>query len=274
MILHLFSYSEIADICVMNLPFFYIEAFTQTAGKGNPAGVYLLPSALEEAEMQSIAMERNLPETGFVQRRPDGFSLRWFTPATELNLCGHGTLAAAHVLWEQGWLEPGIAARFHTCAGELMVRLLDDGWIEMDFPAFPLELSSLPAQVAETLTPLEVWKTRDRLMVVLGSEAEVREYRPDFERLRDIELLITAASDKGAPYDFVSRTFVVPFGVNEDFVTGSAHCALTPYWSARLGKTSLTAYQASSRGGFLRVRLEGNRVFIAGQALTLQPAIA
>jgi PhzF family phenazine biosynthesis protein len=260
----------------MNLPFHQVHAFTREPGRGNPAGVYLLPEGPlyaplpEDEYLQLLAIDRRLPETGFVRPRPEGYSLRWFTPKTELTLCGHGTLAAAHVLWEQGLLAPAAPAYFYTAAGLLTVRLLGEGWIEMDFPAFSFAPSTLPQTVTATFGAHEVYYAGDRHMVVLGSEAEVRNYAPDFEVLKDHRLIITAAaSAAGGSYDFVSRYFGVPLGVNEDPVTGSAHCALAPYWAARLGKTHLNAYQASARGGALKLRLEGDRVKISGQAITV-----
>lgn len=265
----------------MNLPFHQVHAFTREPGRGNPAGVYLLPEGeldtplSEDEYLQLLAIDRRLPETGFVRPRPEGYSLRWFTPKTELTLCGHGTLAAAHVLWEQGLLDPHAPAHFYTTAGLLSVRLLGDGWIEMDFPAFPLTSATLPEAVTATFAAREVYFAGDRYLVVLGTETEVRAYAPDFEILKNHRLIITAPADatpaaaEGGNLDFVSRYFGVPLGVNEDPVTGSAHCALAPYWAARLGKTDLTAYQASSRGGYLKLRLEGDRVKIAGQAITV-----
>lgn len=310
----------------MNLSFFQVDAFTGVAGRGNPAGVYLLPegplpglggaavamdaaagsawgaaatgSALgavaapdatsavpfsEDDYFQLLAVERRLPETGFVRPRPEGYALRWFTPKTELPLCGHGTLAAAHILWEQGHLGADEPARFYTASGLLTVRRLEDGWIEMDFPAFTLKPASLPASVLYPLEPREVWFAGDRYLAVLGSEAEVRGFEPDAGRLREHRVVITAAAAPanasaaaapgavGPAYDFVSRYFAAPVGVDEDPVTGSAHCALAPYWAKRLGKTSFLAYQASARGGFLKVRLDGDRVRIAGQAITVKP---
>lgn len=262
----------------MNLPFFQVDAFTAEAGRGNPAGVYFLPEGPlddagipEDDYLQLLAVERRLPETGFVRPRPGGYSLRWFTPRVELSLCGHGTLAAAHVLWEQGLLGPAEPARFYTRSGLLTADLLDERWIEMDFPAFSFEPSSLPEAVMSTFAspPLGVYFAEDRYLVVLGSETEVRGYQPDFERIKAHRLIITAPA--AAPCDFVSRFFAGPLGIGEDPVTGSAHCALAPYWASRLGKTSFLAYQASARGGFLKVRLQGDRVRIAGQAITVKP---
>jgi PhzF family phenazine biosynthesis protein len=286
----------------MRIPFFQVDAFSLEPFKGNVAGVCILPDepldalhrtsvvahagggpVISESDLlQLIAMEKNIPETGFIRRREDGFSLRWFTTLTELNLCGHGTLAAAHVLYEEGWLQPSEVARFHTRSGLLSVRLLDEGWIEMDFPAFSLEPASLPESITSTFVraPLGIYFAHDRYLVVLDSEAAVRDYQPDFVRLKDHRIIITAARDRAGatdaardqpqePYDFISRFFAGPLGVSEDPVTGSAHCALAPYWSGQLGKTSFLAYQASSRGGYLKVRLEGDRVLIAGQAITV-----
>jgi predicted PhzF superfamily epimerase YddE/YHI9 len=221
----------------MKMPFFHVDAFTTEPGSGNASGVYLLPDsplgggATSESDyLQLLAVETNLPETGFLRARADGWALRWFTPKVELELCRHGTLAAAHILWERGLLDPSALARLHTRSGALTVRLLEEGWIEMEFPAFAYAPATLPGSVTATFThpPREIYFAHDRHLVVLGSEAEVRGYRPDFERLKDHRMIITA-STPDAPYDFVSRYFGVPLGVNEDPVTGSAHCALAPY---------------------------------------------
>jgi len=265
----------------MNLPYFQVDAFTAQAGRGNPAGVYLLPDDdFTDDHLQILATERGISETGFLLQRPAGWSLRWFTPRVEIPLCGHGTVAAAYVLWEQGLLDPLTPARFYTRSGLLQARRTDDGWIELDFPAFTHTPDALPDRIIATFArpPQAVYFAHDRHVTVLATEAEVRNYRPDFAALRDHRLVITAPADPRAPgaaaapgpaYDFVSRYFAVPMGVNEDPVTGSAHCALTPYWAARLNKTQMVAYQASARGGYLRLRLEGDRVFIAGQAVTV-----
>lgn len=262
----------------MNLPFFQVDAFTAQAGRGNPAGVFLLPDDdFTDDHLQILATDLGLSETGFLLERPAGWSLRWFTPKVEIPLCGHGTVAAAHVLWEQGLLGAGEPARFYTRSGLLQARQTPDGWIELDFPAFTHVPDALPDRVIATFArpPLAVYFAHDRHIAVLATESEVRNYRPDFAALRDHRLVITAPADAapadaGNPrIDFVSRYFAVPMGVDEDPVTGSAHCALTPYWAARLKKTQMLAYQASARGGFLRLRLEGDRVLIAGQAVTV-----
>ena len=290
MILHLFSSAKTEQLCgIMTVPFYQVNAFTQDLFKGNIAGVCVLPNpgaasadaaaslataaAAEAASalLQSVATETNHPATAFISRQGEDFALRWFSPKRELPLCGHGTLAAAHVLREQGWLTPDSPARFHTLGGILTVRLLPGDWIELEFPVFTYAPAVLPDSLAAAFPtiPRQVVFAHDRYLVELESEAAVREYQPDFNKMRDDRVAITALSDPGKPYDFVSRFFAVSLGVYEDAVTGSAHCALAPFWAQRLGKQVMTAYQASARGGTLRVRLEGEKVFIAGQALTV-----
>ena len=266
------------------IPFFQVNAFTRERFRGNTAGVCLLEGLEDTDLLQSIATENNHPATAFVRRTATGFSLRWFSPSKELPLCGHGTLAAAHVLTEQGLLTTTQPAVFDTKGGLLTVSLQDGGWLEMAFPSFSPEPAELPVAIMRSFgaSPRSVWFAHDRFLVELASEADVRGYKPDFSLLKDHRMIITAVASapntatstapspaQGAPYDFVSRFFGVPYGVGEDAVTGSAHCALAPYWAERLGKTTLNAYQASARGGALKVRLEDDKVFIAGQALTV-----
>jgi predicted PhzF superfamily epimerase YddE/YHI9 len=255
------------------LDLYQVDAFTDRAFSGNPAAVCLLPEERAAGWMQQVASEMNLSETAFLSPREDGFALRWFTPATEVELCGHATLAAAHVLWESGRLAAGAAARFHTLSG-LLTAEQAGGWIEMDFPATPLEAVAGPPPellAALAVAPRFVGRSRFDYLLELGSEAGVRAVKPDFRRLAAVAprgVIVTAAAAAGR-FDFVSRFFAPGAGVDEDPVTGSAHCCLGPYWGARLGKTELLAHQASARGGTLRVRLAGERVKLCGQAVTV-----
>ena len=220
--------------------------------------------------MQSVAREMNLSETAFLARQADGYQLRWFTPAVEVDLCGHATLASAHALWEEGRLRPDEQARFHTRSGLLTAQRKGD-WIEMDFPAKPEEPVPAPDGLIEALgaSPKYVGKNAFDYIVELDSEDTLRRLRPDFTLLEKIPVRGVIVTSRAADYDFVSRFFAPASGINEDPVTGSAHCCLGPFWRARLNKTEFVAYQASARGGVVRVRLEGDRVLLGGQAVTV-----
>ena len=256
----------------MGLKFTQIDAFTDTPFAGNPAAVCILPEPGEPGWMQLVAREMNLAETAFLVRQEDGFNLRWFTPAVEVDLCGHATLASAHALWEEGHLSPDAPARFHTRSG-LLTCVRRGAWIEMDFPATPAQPADAPADLARALgaQPLFVGQSRFDYLVEVESEEAVRSLAPDLTLLARIPtrgIIVTSrASSPG--YDVVSRFFAPQTGVNEDPVTGSAHCCLGPYWSERLGKSELNAYQASARGGVVRVRVQGERVILGGQAVTV-----
>lgn len=262
----------------MALDLYQVDAFTDRAFAGNPAAVCWLPEAREAEWMQRVAREMNLSETAFLVRRGggDGFDLRWFTPAVEVDLCGHATLASAHVLWESGLLPAGETARFHTRSGLLTAERLAgaDGWIDLDFPAKTAEEVTPPPGLFEALGITEarfVGKSRFDYLLELPSEEAVRALRPDFGRLRTIPVrgvIVTARAAQG-PFDFISRFFAPAAGVDEDPVTGSAHCTLAPYWGGRLGRDTLLAHQASERGGVLRLRLAGDRVKLGGQAVTV-----
>jgi PhzF family phenazine biosynthesis protein len=257
----------------MTQTIYQVDAFTNHPFAGNPAGVCILAAPAGEYWMQNVAREMNLSETAFLVRQPDGFNLRWFTPAAEVALCGHATLASAHILWEMGYLDTAEQARFHTLSGLLTAERGEDGWLELNFPAKLEEPAGpLPELTAALgVTPKYIGKNVFDYLVEVESAAIVRELHPDITQLSKLPVrgvIVTARSD--APeFDFVSRFFAPAVGVNEDPVTGSAHCCLTPFWAARLGKTELNAYQASPRGGILRVRLAGDRVVIAGQAVTV-----
>ena len=258
----------------MTIPIYQVDAFTEQPFAGNPAGVCILEQPANEAWMQSVAMEMNLSETAFVVRREDGdFDLRWFTPAVEVALCGHATLATSHILWEAGILKPGDLARYHTQSGLLQARLVD-GLIELNFPATPPDDCETPDGLLEALgldSAAYVGRTRFDYLVEVESEEMVGTLVPDFAQLRSLGvrgIMVTANADR-AELDIVSRFFAPGVGVDEDPVTGSAHCALTPYWAKKLGKNELSAYQAAARGGRLKCTLAGDRVKLAGSAITV-----
>ncbi len=261
----------------MSLPLFQVDAFADRPFSGNPAAVCLLDAPREEAWMQRVAAEMNLSETAFLVRRSEApvYDLRWFTPRAEVDLCGHATLASAHALWEQGELPPDAPAAFETRSGRLTARRGADGWITMDFPADPEAQTTAPESLAEALgvAPVYVGKSREDYLVLLDDADAVRALRPDMTRLETIEargILVTAPGD--GPYDFVSRFFAPRLGIPEDPVTGSAHCCLGPFWRARLGKAEMTGFQASERGGVVRVRVGAERVDLAGRAVTVMAA--
>ena len=253
-------------------PFVQIDAFTRESFGGNPAAVFLLPSARDEGWMQRVAREMNQADTAFLVRRDDEFELRWFTPTVEVELCGHATLASAHMLWESGVLSSETPARFQTRSGLLTARRQDER-IWLDLPAAPLRSEPAPAGLAEALgiEPLGTWRTPFDILAELPDERAVVALRPDLSRLATIPtrgVIVTAPAD-GAGADFVSRFFAPRIGIPEDAVTGSAHCALGPFWGGRLGRTVLTARQLSARGGTLWIRLEGDRVQLGGHAVTV-----
>ena len=249
-----------------------IDSFTTEPFQGNPAAVCMLPGPAGEEWMQAVAREMNLSETAFLVRRDDGFDLRWFTPVAEVDLCGHATLASAHLLWETNELKPDEPARFHTASGLLTATRVDP-WIEMDFPATPDKPDSPPPGLAKALgvNPEYVGKTMFDYLVRVASEEAVRNLKPDFVVLKTLPIRgVTVTSIATNPeYDFVSRFFAPGAGIDEDPVTGSAHCCLGPYWSRQLGKNEFVAYQASDRGGIVRVRVSGDRVLLGGQAVTV-----
>jgi predicted PhzF superfamily epimerase YddE/YHI9 len=258
----------------MTLPIALVDAFADAPFRGNPAAVCLLPAAREAPWMAAVAAEMNLSETAFLVPSAGGsYDLRWFTPTVEVALCGHATLASAHVLWERGLLAPSTAARFHTKSGLLTATRAPDGLIELDFPARPSMPAAVPEGLVEVLGEpvLHVGRSADDNLVELASEAAVRRVKPDFKRLAALPVrgvIVTARAAEG-PFDFVSRFFAPAAGVDEDPVTGSAHCCLAPFWGERLGKTEMLAYQASARGGVVRVAVRGDRVGLGGRAITV-----
>lgn len=256
----------------MGVAIYQVDAFTDQPYKGNPAAVCLLEEARSEEWMQAVAAEMNLSETAFVLPESDGFRLRWFTPKKEVKLCGHATLATAHVLYENKLIPLAEQARFYTLSGLLTADYLG-GLIELDFPATPVVSCEAPFGLVEALMvkPLFIGRSDDDYLVEVASEDEVKKAAPDFGRLVQTScrgIIVTALSGS-AGYDFISRFFAPAVGINEDPVTGSAHCRLTPYWQGKLGKNEFTAYQASERGGFLKLRAEGERVRIGGKAVTI-----
>lgn len=250
---------------------FIVDAFAHAPFTGNTAGVCIVPNEPELGWMQNVAEEMKQAETAFVWPSGTEYGLRWFTPAVEVDLCGHATLATAHVLWSSGYLEPRSEAMFNTRSG-LLVCSLDSEEVRMDFPSEPPVESPAPLGMSELLPKGWVWLGRNRMdwFVQLASEQEVRGFEPDFSVIAGLGmrgLLLTAPSASHG-VDFVSRFFAPQCGVPEDSVTGSAHCALAPYWSERLGRASLRGYQASRRGGYVRVEAKGDRVLMTGRART------
>lgn len=255
---------------------FTIDAFTNEPFKGNPAAVCLLDEEADERWMQLVAAEMNLSETAFVAPMAGGsgeYGLRWFTPKAEVELCGHATLAAAHALWQTGRLALHDQARFMTKSG-LLTAWREEERIAMDFPAEPPAAAPRAEELIEALGLIPRFAGRNRFdyFIEVDSEYTVRTYKPDFAmlaRLGGRGVIVTAKADEGTGIDFVSRAFFPSVGVNEDPVTGSAHCALAPYWAKRLRKDELLGYQASERGGYVHVKNKGERVLLSGQAVTV-----
>ena len=266
-----------------SLPFLQVDAFTQDAFGGNPAGIVFLESPRNAAWLQAVAAEMNLSETAFLLRRADGrFDLRWFTPAVEVTLCGHATLASAHALWTTGRADADAPIVFETLSGALTAkpssaRTSTDGAITIDLPLRPVTPATLPVDVLAGLgiQPIAVHAARKGpggidYIVECADEATVTAARPDMGPLKGVDggvILTAPASTRG--WDFVSRYFAPAFGIDEDPVTGSAHCALAPYWAERLGRPTLTARQVSKRGGTLEVTVDGDRVRLTGHAVTV-----
>ena len=250
-----------------------VDAFTNRPFGGNPAAVCWLEDDVPDDWMQAVAAEMNLAETAFVRPRGDGFGLRWFTPEVEVPLCGHATLASAHVLWSEGILSPAEPIRFQTQQSGVLSCRRTQGAIEMDFPATPAQSIDPPADLLSALgvSATSVGKTPFDHLVVVENADIVRKLSPDFRRLKDFPtrgVIVTSRSDNSR-FDFVSRFFAPAVGIDEDPVTGSAHCCLAPYWAGVLGKTEMTAFQASARGGIVRVRSLGERVALGGEAVTV-----
>ncbi|GLZ03659.1 oxidoreductase [Actinomadura sp. NBRC 104412] len=259
---------------------FVIDAFTDRPFAGNPAGVCLLDAPADPAWMQRVAAEMRHSETAFVRPLDDDpgadLELRWFTPEVEVALCGHATLAAAHALYEAGAVPSAGPIRFRTLhSGVLTVGPGEGGLLEMDFPAVPPAQAPAPAGLADALGVQPGWTGRnaqDDLLVEVSGEDVVRKLTPDITALSAVDartVIVTAQAAPDAGYDFVSRVFAPSVGIDEDPVTGSAHCALAPYWTSKLDRATLTGFQASSRGGHVRTELRGDRVLLSGKATTV-----
>ena len=259
----------------MAVPIIHVDAFTDTPFGGNPAAVCFLDGPRDDAWMQSVAREMNLSETAFLQQLAatgNGYDLRWFTPTVEVDLCGHATLASAHALWQTGRLSLDADARFHTRSGLLTAERKGE-WIELDFPSLAAEPVMPPSELAAALgaEPIYAAKSRFDYLLEVESQAALTGLRPDFARLRQVGArgVIVTSRSASPEYDFVSRFFAPGAGIDEDPATGSAHCVLAPFWAGKLGRSEMTGYQASARGGVVRVRLEGDRVRLGGKAVTV-----
>ena len=250
-----------------------VDAFTPVAFGGNPAAVCVLRTAPPEQWMRNVAREMNLSETAFLTPEDGGYRLRWLTPAVEVDLCGHATLASAHVLWQDGHLPEGQQARFHTRSGLLTADRRGD-WIEMDFPAKLAVASDTPPELLPALGVASarfVGRNAFDYLVEVDSEATLRGLAPEHSTLRKLPvrgIIVTARGETGG-FDFVSRFFAPGSGIDEDPVTGSAHTALAPYWASLLGKQEMVGFQASARGGVVKVKVNGDRVILGGQAVTV-----
>jgi PhzF family phenazine biosynthesis protein len=259
----------------MKIPIYTVDAFASKPFEGNPAAVCILEDIIPDSLMQKIAFELNLPETAFVQKEKDSdsYSLRWMTPVSEVDLCGHATLASSHIMWQKGICSTNKPIRFNTRSGELIADYYK-GEIGLNFPAIPEKEINYPKELIAAIggiTPKYVGMTKWNYLVEVDSEDAVRSLKPDFNVMLTLPgwgTIITAKADMPG-YDFVSRFFAPEKGIQEDPVTGSAHCALGPYWQKHLGKDSFTAYQASDRGGTVGVKVNGDRVMLTGQAVTV-----
>ncbi len=259
----------------MKLPIFTVDAFTSEPFKGNPAAVCLLNDIIPTSLMQSIAFELNLAETAFVLKETEGdaYSLRWMTPNSEVDLCGHATLATSHILWQEGICKKDETIHYNTRSG-LLKADYHEGEIGLDFPAIPQKKIEYPPELIDAIggvQPKYVGMTKWNYLIELESEDDIINLKPNFDIMLTLPgwgTIITAKADEKR-YDFVSRFFAPEKGIQEDPVTGSAHCALGPYWAGRLGKDSFIAYQASERGGILGVKVNGDRVMLAGEAVTV-----
>ena len=254
----------------MAIPLFQVDAFTDKPFSGNPAAVCILPAWKEASWLQAVAAEMNLSETAFLVKNPDGFDLRWFTPKVEVDLCGHATLASAHVLWHLGLVGALEQIRFSTKSGILKATLTGDS-IELDFPLKPEQPTEPPTGLLEALgvQARYVGRSQFDFLVEAESEAVLRQMTPDFKRLATVQVrgIIVTSRSADPRFDFVSRFFAPAAGIDEDPVTGSAHCCLASYWGKKLGKTEFTAYQASARGGVVKVRVQGDRAILGGRAV-------
>ncbi len=251
---------------------YQVDAFTDRPFAGNPAAVCLLDEPRDAEWMQAVAAEMNLAETAFVRQTGDGYELRWFTPKLEVDLCGHATLASAHALWAEGVQGKSDSIRFQTQSGTLTCST-DGDFIRLDFPLVPVEEAEPPELLLEALQvrPSFVGRSKSNEFLCVDSEQTLRAIEPDFTSLRTLgeRGVIVTSLPADPAYDFVSRFFAPGAGIDEDPVTGSAHCSLAPFWGERLGKTEMVGFQASQRGGAVHVRLAGDRVVLGGRAVTV-----
>ncbi|MFB9327142.1 PhzF family phenazine biosynthesis protein [Paenibacillus aurantiacus] len=254
----------------MAIPIALIDAFASAPFEGNQAAVCLLEEKKPEEWMRKVAAELNVSETAFLVKAEEGYHLRWFTPTAEAELSSEATLAAAHFLYERGLLQPQATARFHTRSGPLLARKRESG-IQLDFPAEPARQAEAPEELIQGLGLIPRFVGHNRLgyLVEVDSETTVRDLKPDLSLIRGLPALMVMVTSRGRDYDFVSRVFVPANSMKEDSVTGTAHCALAPYWQRRLRKDEMLAYQASSRGGQLRLSLDQQRVRMTGDAVTV-----
>ncbi len=256
----------------MTIPLFHVDAFTEKPFSGNPAAVCILPGWKEDRWLQAVGAEMNLSETAFLVKREDHFDLRWFTPKVEVDMCGHATLASAYVIWQQGLATPGKEIRFSTRSGTLKAALRGQD-IELDFPLMPEEPAQAPPGLTEALglSPRYIGKNQFDFLVEVDSEPVLRQMAPDFRLLATVEArgIIVTSLSADPNFDFVSRFFAPSAGIDEDPVTGSAHCCLGDFWRKRLGKNEFLAYQASARGGVVKVRVTRDRVFLGGKAVII-----
>jgi PhzF family phenazine biosynthesis protein len=255
----------------MTFPLFHVDAFTDRPFAGNPAAVCLLPAWRQDRWLQAVAGEMNLSETAFLVKHPDRFDLRWLTPKVEVDLCGHATLASAHVLWQEGHAA-GDEIRFSTKSG-ILKATRHGGTIELDFPLKPEAEAQVPAGLLQALgiSAKYVGKNQFDYLLEVDSEADLRSIAPDFKRLAALPVrgIIVTSLSADSRFDFVSRFFAPASGVDEDPVTGSSHCCLGDFWRKRLGKTEFMALQASARGGVVKVRVTKDRAFLGGKAVTV-----
>jgi PhzF family phenazine biosynthesis protein len=256
----------------MSIPLLQVDAFTDKPFAGNPAAVCLLNEPRDASWMQAVAREMNLSETAFLHPQDGGYRLRWFTPAVEVDLCGHATIASVHALSEWGRLAAGARAEFHSNSGLLSATRSGD-WIELNFPALHAKAEAPPFDIEKMLgaKPRFIGKSRFDYLVEVDTEQDVRKLQPNIQQMITLAVrgVIVTAKASTPEFDFISRFFAPGAGVAEDPVTGSAHCALAPYWRERLGKDEMLAYQASARGGVVGVRVAGDRVILRGKAVTV-----
>ena len=257
----------------MKFPFYQVDAFAVKPFKGNPAAVFLLESARDDSWLQAVAEEINLPETAFLLPKGHDYQLRWFTPTTEVDLCGHATIASAHILYEFGYYDFEETINFHTRSG-IITSTFNRGTIELDMPRLNVKATPMPEGLPKILgtEPVATLVSDAKTLIAeMPTSEHIRNFSPNFDEIENLDfegLAITALSDDPR-FDFISRYFSPRAGIPEDPVTGMAHCALGPYWEAKLGKSNLHAYQASARGGEVWLRVTPNRVFVGGKAVTV-----